>query len=118
MIKKLIKDLKVAFFIAFALLIVAVIYGEVIKPKQLLDKVQKDFGTTVQGLGMPSSYFYTKADCQGLQFITCQEMDAQKTETIYIWHRGLDMNIVAGFDKDEKLTFKKTIINEQTSIVE
>lgn len=93
-------------------------YNEIIRSNQLLEQVQIDFITTKKSLGEPSPYVLTKKDCDKFQFITCQEMSNKNVEIIYHWSKGLDMNIVAGFDKDDKLQFKKIVINEQLSLKE
>ena len=95
-----------------------VVYDSIIRPNQLLEQVAVDLTTTKQALGEPSPYYFVKSDCDKLQFITCQEMDSQDIKIIYFWTKGLDMNIVAGFDKADKLKFKKIVINEQLSLKE
>lgn len=95
-----------------------VVYNSIFKPNQILDQVAIDLTITKQALGEPSPYYFTKDDCDKLQFITCQEMNNQSIEVIYFWTKGLDTNVVAGFDKDYQLKFKKVVINEQLSIKE
>lgn len=95
-----------------------VVYDSIIRPNQLLEQVVIDLTTTKQALGEPSPYYFVKSDCDKLQFITCQEMNNQSIEVIYFWTKGLDMNVVVGFDKADKLKFKKIVINEQLSIKE
>lgn len=94
------------------------IYEGFLRPNQLLEQVAIDLTTTKQALGEPSPYYFTKSDCDKLQFITCQEMNSQDIEIIYFWTKGLDMNVVVGFDKADKLKFKKIVINEQLSLKE
>ncbi|WP_066802433.1 hypothetical protein [Moraxella oblonga] len=95
-----------------------VVYNSIFRTNQILDQVVIDLATTKQALGEPSPYYFVKSDCDKLQFITCQEMDSQDVEVIYFWTKGLDMNIVVGFDKADKLKFKKIVINEQLSLKE
>lgn len=112
------KNTKIMVILVFLVFVGFVLYQEFIKPNHWLKMVQVDFITTKKSLGEPSPYVLTKKDCDKFQFITCQEMSNKNVEIIYHWSKGLDMNIVAGFDKDDKLQFKKIIINEQLSLKE
>lgn len=90
-------------------------YFSIIQPNLLLDKVRVDLNTTIGYLGSPNSHYFTLADCSNLKFISCEEMENQHIEIIYIWSKGLDINIVAGFDKFNQLRFKKIVHNELLS---
>lgn len=88
-------------------------YDTIIRPKNLLHQVAVDFETTKQALGEPSLSYLAEGKCDKFQFVSCQEIEELDIEVLYIWHKGLDLNIVAGFDGKGKLKFKRTAINEQ-----
>lgn len=95
-----------------ALFFIVGTYSAIIQPELLLDKVRVDLNTTIGNLGNPSAYYFTLDDCSRLQFISRQEMNHQNIKVIYVWSKGLDLNIVAGFDELNQLKFKTVVHNE------
>lgn len=91
------------------------IYAVFIAPKLWLNKAEIDFQHTVNQMGKPVGYF-TKKQCAHLQFITCQQMNDKQIEIIYWWSKGLDVNIIVGFDANHQVKDKMIVNNEQLSL--
>lgn len=99
-----------------ALFFMVGIYFVIIQPKLLLNKVSIDLDTTISHLGNPNTHYFTVEDCPRLKFISCKEMTNQSIKVIYVWSKGLDINIVAGFDESNQLKFKEIVHNELLSL--
>lgn len=107
---------KVILYVIVLFFLLVGIYFAIIQPKMLLEKVSIDLNTTISHLGNPNTYYFTMEDCSRLKFISCKEMTNQSIKVIYVWSKGLDTNIVAGFDELNQLKFKTIVHNELLSL--
>lgn len=80
-------------------------YAVYFKPKLLENQVAVNKQTSIQQLGDRYKH-YSVEQCADIPIMTCQQMQQYGIVALLIWHKGLDLVIVGGFDKNDKVVYR------------